>query len=192
MAEAEFLFDHRQERRQDDPQQHVEEKDAGQQRKQEDLGFPGEGGVRHEPALRAVHGHPLPPLPEEDLHPVRRDRFDEAAAEERMGDHIALLVPLRQSVIPDDGVRCVAAFRASHCLASAGRTVRGRTAGACPAPPDGRNGTPLFRRRSVVAVFGPAGLALHSADQPPHLIQDDMGQGKLTPRTEGIDIFSDQ
>lgn len=44
----------------------------------------------------------------------------------------------------------------------------------------------------MIAVFGPAGLALHRADYASHLIQDDVGQGKLTPRTEGIDIFPNE
>jgi hypothetical protein len=44
----------------------------------------------------------------------------------------------------------------------------------------------------MVAVFGPTGFALHTMDPVPHLIQNDMGQGELTPRTERIDIFPDQ
>jgi hypothetical protein len=44
----------------------------------------------------------------------------------------------------------------------------------------------------MIAVLGFAGLALHPPDYAPHLIQDDVGQRETAPRTEGIDIFSNE
>jgi hypothetical protein len=44
----------------------------------------------------------------------------------------------------------------------------------------------------VITVFDTAGFAFDLADPPRHLIQDDVGQGELAPRTERIDIFSNQ